>query len=233
MNKKFKMEKNLALFYGILLGDGCLSKSKRKDRKNCYIYTIAITCNAHNDKPFFNRIVIPLINKLIRKEIKFRERKDGSIEIKVYNKELFIYLNNLGFPIGKKGTNIITPKIFYDKRLVKYIVQGLFATDGCFALTKNPDKYYPRLVLKAIHKDLILQIYDYLQKMGLKGHFYSSKSRPDPRWKRPHKQYLFQFNGLKNLLIFKNKIDFVNPKQQNLFIKFFEYNKEYDNLVNL
>ena len=44
------INENFALFYGILLGDGCLSKVGK-----CRF--ISISCNFHSDQPFINSIL--------------------------------------------------------------------------------------------------------------------------------------------------------------------------------
>lgn len=227
-----QIDKDLALFYGLLLGDGCLSKSKRKDRNDSYIHTIIITCNA-DDKPFFDKIVLPLIWRLIQKKVNFRERKDyGAIEIKIYNEELFMTLNKLGFPIGKKGPNINIPNIFYEKGLLKYIIQGFFATDGCLVLTKNPNKYYPRIEGTSISKTLMNQITDYLINFNLNGNSYLAKRKKiNSGFINRYPIYRFQFNGRSNLINFNQIIGFINPKHKEKFSHFLKYSDLYDNSI--
>ena len=94
-------------------------------------------------------------------------------------------------------------------------------------MTKNPNKYYPRLESQAIHKFLMLQVHRYLTGLGMDGHFYKCKSRPDPRFKVNQQKYKFQFNGTENLLIFRKKVGFVNPKHHERFEKFMDYSEKY------
>ncbi|MCX6750669.1 MAG: hypothetical protein NTZ83_04385, partial [Candidatus Pacearchaeota archaeon] len=47
-------------------------------------------------------------------------------------------------------------------------------------------------------------------------------------WKNPQRKYRFQFNGKKNLLLFNERIGFVNPKHSLKFDNFLKYDKEYD-----
>jgi hypothetical protein len=226
--KKLNEEERFALLVGILIGDGCLSHCV-SNGKNYFI--LSITGNYYDDKPFYNSVVIPLVNSLRdgRKPIKFRDRQNyGKIEINFSDKELFSKISSLGFPVGKKGPDLIIPSIFYKRGLLKYIIQGFFATDGSLVLTKNPNKFYPRIEAHTIHKDLIKQIHTYLTTLGMVGHFYFCKSKPDPRWKVVQDQYRFQFNGKKNLLVFEEKIGFVNPKHKKKFLNFLEYSKKYD-----
>ena len=98
------------------------------------------------------------------------------------------------------------PKIFYDKKLLKYIIQGFFATDESLVLTKNPNKFYPRLKAHGIAPQLIMQIKIYLIKIGLKGYFYECKRKKQNSFGKSHQiPYRFQFNGNNNLCLFKEK----------------------------
>lgn len=226
------VNKNLSLLYGILLGDGCLCKHVNKSGRKYYF--ISITGNYYDDKPFYNLIVVPLLNRLRinKKQVRFKDRKKyGKIEITISDKVLFNQLNEIGFPIGKKGPDLEIPKIFYKKDLLKYIVQGFFATDGSLVLTKNPNKFYPRIESRTIHKILIKQIHEYLLSIGMNGSHYFCLSRPDPRWKVVQDQYRFQFNGKKNLILFEEKVGFINPKQCKKFLDFIEYDAHYNKSI--
>lgn len=95
-------------------------------------------------------------------------------------------------------------------------------------LTKNPNKYYPRLELHVIHKDLVKQAHKYLISLGMKGHVYKCRGKnKNSKWKT-FQQYRFQFNGKNNLLLFNNLIGFVNPKQEYKFKIFMNYHEEYE-----
>ena len=221
-------EEKFALLFGIMAGDGCLSHCV-SNGKNYFI--ISVTGNYYDDKPFYTSVVIPLINslRLDRKPIKFRDRQNyGKIEINFSDKTLFNKLKSYGFPVGKKGSQLIISRFFYEKDLLKYIIQGFFATDGSLVLTKNPNKFYPRIESVVIHKDFLKQVYDYLVSIGLKGAYYKGKSKPDPRWKVVQDKYRFQFNGKRNLLFFEKLIGFVNPKHNQKFVYFIKYDNEYD-----
>ena len=43
-----------------------------------------------------------------------------------------------------------------------------------------------------------------------------------------HEKYRIQLNGINNLILFQNKIGFINPKYQDKFTKFIYYSKDYD-----
>lgn len=188
------INKDLANLYGILIGDGCLSRYSRAR-------AIVITCNYYNDQPFFDKIVIPILAKIRKKKVVYKKRsKHGKIEINFSDKELFEYIKSLGFPVGKKK-NISIPKIFFDHNLEKDIISGIFATDGSLVITNNNGIMYPRIEFRSISIPLLEQIKQKLESIGMKGGLY-------PKFTR------LQFNGYRNTKIFYKEVGFINPKHQ-------------------
>ena len=226
-----EIDKDFALLYGIMLGDGCLCKVNRKDRPSKYKF-ISITCSLDDDVPFFEQVVLPILEKLTQRKIKFIFRKDcRAIEIKLHNVELFDFIHSLGFPIGKKENKLAIPKIFYDKELVNYVISGFFATDGSLVLTNNNGTLYPRLEVHAICKELLIETHKYLVNQGMNGAFYESKrvNISPGAFREVHPKYRFQFNGKHNLFLFEKLIGFSNPAYQK---KFEFYNQIYGGTEN-
>lgn len=211
------VDKDIALLYGILLGDGCLSLVKSKHK------FISITGCSFDDIPFYEMVISPILRTLRGKETKIKFRKGcNAIDFNFTDIKLFDLIHSLGFPVGKKGPDVIIPDIFYKNLLVDRVVQGFFATDGSLVLTKNPNRLYPRIEAHAIHKYLLLQIHSYLISRGMNGHFYQCKRvKEDLRW-NSQKKYKIQFNGRENLIIFDREIGFVNPKHKDRFRNFFD-----------
>ena len=223
-------EQKFALFYGVMLGDGCLSQYKTKDKRERL--ALSITGSFADDKEFYENILVPLLKSLGRKGVTIKDRSyAGAIEINFPDENLFNRIKNYGFPVGKKGPNINIPGYFYEKNLLRYIVAGFMATDGSLVLTKNPNKYYPRIEGNGISKKLIAQIQEYLVKLGMNGAFYLSKRKNMNSQYKFQQQYRFQFNGKDNLMLFENKISFVNPKHQIKFNNFLSYNQQYDEII--
>lgn len=225
-------EEKFALFYGVMLGDGCLSyyTQKRESGRLREFFSVCITGNI-DDAPFYTSVVIPIFKLLINRNVKLKYRKSCSaIDLLISNKKLFDKIQSYGFPVGKKGSNISIPDYFYECNLTRFVVAGFMATDGSLVLTKNPNKYYPRIEGNGISKKLIQQIKEYLSNADLKGSFYLAKrkSRFYPNWQQ---QYRFQFNGKDNLMTFNEKIGFVNPKHQKKFEDFLSYNERYDRKI--
>lgn len=227
------VEEKFALFYGVMLGDGCLSLYKNKEGRN--FFAISISGNYYDDQDFYLFVLLPLINSLRtnKKPIKIKKRIDqGKLEILFCDKKLFNKVNFFGFPIGKKGTILEIPKAFFRNGLLKYTIQGFFATDGSIVLTKNPNKYYPRIEACGISKKLISQICEFLNYLGMNGKFYVAKRiKKHSKWKKIQQQYRFQFNGSNNLILFNNLIGFVNPKHRRKFTKFMDYRRNYIDLM--
>lgn len=210
-----KMDKDFALLYGIMLGDGCLSFVKPK------YYFLSITGHAVDDRPFFNKIVKPLLDKYVERDVKIKERyKKNTIELQPACKEFFKELNKIGFPIGLKGPSLQIPKSL--NKYMKEITQGYFATDGCLVLTNNHGILYPRIEFASISRRLLEQVREYLESIGMSAKIYiSHKSKGN--WQT---LYRIQSNGLYNLEIFRYKVSFVNPKHE---IKYKRYVKKRKN----
>ena len=108
-------EQKFALFYGVMLGDGCLSqyKYKRESGKTRECFTICVTGSLKSDRKFFENVLTPLLRSFGRKSVTIKERKYcGAIEINFPDKKLFDRINSYGFPIGKKGAKIKIPEYF-------------------------------------------------------------------------------------------------------------------------
>ncbi|MBN1502892.1 LAGLIDADG family homing endonuclease [Candidatus Woesearchaeota archaeon] len=199
-----------ALFYGALLGDGCLSKVGK------HHYFISIVGHLVDDYEFISTIIHPIMEFLVLKKIKIRKsNKECKCEIVICNKKLFFRLNEIGFPIGKKGAKLDIPSSF-SRDECKYLIQGYFATDGCLVLTNNNGILYPRIEFSGISKPLLKKVLVYLRSVGMKGKLYVKREYPNSSW---NTIFRLQFNGKKNLECFRNQIGFINPK----------HNKKYNN----
>lgn len=203
-----KLNRNFALLYGIMLGDGCLSLVYSRKK------FIAIAGSIDDDIPFFNEIVKPSIKKLINKDIPIKLKPEkGSIQLNFVKHSLFDFIHSFGFPIGKKGATLSIPKIFYAKNLVRYVIKGFFATDGSLVLTNNNGTLYPRVEANGISKYLIKEISDFLNNRGINCKFYIAKRRKESHYPNTKTAYRLQTNGKQNLKRFVKVIGFINPKQ--------------------
>ncbi len=197
-------KQRLALLYGILLGDGCLSKVGNKH------YFISIAGNSVENKLFFD-YVGKLLERLSGRVYKIKLGRGNSMQFNFTNKRMFHLLKSFGFPVGKKGTRLEIPIIFGQSAL-KCIARGYFATDGSLVLTNNNGLLYPRIEFASISKKLLFQILRYLKTVGMSGRVYVSKKYNDDPTRCT--LYRIQCNGKTNLETFRNKLGFVNPKHE-------------------
>ena len=188
-----KINKKFAILYGIMLGDGCLTYTSKRKK------IIFIAGSIRDDVPFFNYIVKPILKSLIQKDIPIRFRQEiGAININFSNVRLYEFIHSFGFPLGKKGNQLFIPRVFYDKNLVKYVLQGFFATDGSLVLTDNNGTLYPRVEANGIAKNLIKEISDYINSLNIKCNFYLAKRKNSSTY-GGQEQYRIQINGKENL----------------------------------
>ena len=151
-------------FYGILMGDGCLSKYTvgNSEKK-----IICITCNAIKDKAYVEKYVNNLIITLFKTKPKIRIRKDNTIELKVYNKQIFEFLNKVGFPTGIKGQIKIPNSIIkLPAKKINHLIRGFFDTDGCITARKDEKYRYPIIFISTKSDILRKQFKTLLTKQG-------------------------------------------------------------------
>ena len=170
-------------FYGVLLGDGWISKLHYKNK---LIWLIGISGNRHLDKDFFLYLK-KNIYILFNRTAYLKDRpKHNSIELNFSHKTLVKFFNEeLHFPIGKKINLEIPKEIYnlgYDK--VKNIIRGIFDTDGSFYFDKTPaNRPYPCISICMKAPILMNQIYSELIRQGFKVYFNNSREAPQIKLK--------------------------------------------------
>ena len=178
------LNKNLCEFYGALMGDGCLCKFKRKNRKN-YGTRIIFTGHKILDKEYHERY----LNELIKEEFNIKpyiyvSKIKNIRNLIISNNLLFKELKKLGFPIGEKGQKLKIPNKLMKLpwNIKKYIIRGFFDTDGCIYARKDENYRYPHISLSTNSKILIKQLYKILKERNY--HVWISKgSKLDVRLK--------------------------------------------------
>ncbi len=162
---KIKFNKFFLEFYGALMGDGCLCKVKRK--KYGTIYYIIISGHKILDRNYHENYLIPLIKREFGLNFKIKVNKNNnSMVTQKINKDLFLKLKNLGFPVGKKGQRLRIPKKLYNLnwKLSKNIIRGLFDTDGRIFSRKDERYRYPHIKITSKSIKLIKQLYKILRE---------------------------------------------------------------------
>jgi len=160
--KRPRKTKELAEFFGILIGDGGITQRQ-----------ITITLNRVDDKEYCG-FVIKLIKKLFDVQPSvYHDVKNSVNDIVISRTELVDWLHSLGLPIGNKvKQKIDIPKwIKENKKFLISCIRGLVDTDGCVikhSYSVNGKKYnYKKIAFSSRSEPLIKSVYNSLEKSGL------------------------------------------------------------------
>ncbi len=197
-----KYSKDLAEFFGIMMGDGGINN----------IWQANITVNFISDFKYSQYISI-LCKKLFRVEPAIRKRKNSNaLVISLASISIVDFLVSNGLPRGNKLKNgLHIPKWILDKPSYrKACVRGLIDTDGCMFIHKHKvkGKRYDNigLTFTAYDPGLVLEVAGILDEFGISPHIS----------KRERDIYLYQADSvLKYLKIFgtsNNRIESVYKK---------------------
>ncbi len=146
--------------YGILMGDGCISRYHNQGRIR---YEIRVDGNAVTDEAYYYLYLVPLISRVVGKNhptVRFRKQCSG-VYVRFLKKEFALFLNeSFGFPFGKKGDIKIKEEIVEDFSKARYVLRGIFDTDGSIYFTKNNSKVrnYPIIEITTYSPILLSQL---------------------------------------------------------------------------
>ena len=170
-----ELNKELAEFVGVFVGDGCLSCYKRSDRTG-NIEEIQFTGSWNKDYQYYLEIIQPIVKRNFEINGNINHRKDdNTIRFRITNKKVVSFLKDLDFNFGPKATIVRIPdKILKDSSLYKSFLRGFFNTDGTIYKRyskkyKNHKKFYQNykvIQFKSASKELMLQIYLMLEQLG-------------------------------------------------------------------
>lgn len=210
---KYRSER-FALLYGIMLGDGFIGQYGIKQ-----IPCVGVICHLFDDADFIHKIVKPLFEEFAKNKTTIRRRENcNSLEVRSYDPQLFQMLRSLNFPVGKKGDKIEIHRNYFKQNLIRKVIQGFIATDGCLVLTKNKKTLYPRIEAHAACGNLLRQIHSFLTSINIGGGYYRPKLKNyGGKVNSKLQRFRIQFNGFKNLVKFRNEIGFINPKHEKRF----------------
>lgn len=169
-NIKISFNKDFCEFYGVLMGDGCLTKYKRYKRPKNYFCDIIISGNKINDINYHREYLIPLIKREFENinPYFYCYKNTNSIKIIIRNRPLFNSLKKLGFPIGKKKGKLILPPTILNQnwKNYKYAIRGLFDTDGCIFAKKNQGYKHIYITISSYTEKLLRQLMSLLKSRG-------------------------------------------------------------------
>jgi len=121
------INEDLSELIGVFIGDGCLSRWKRRDS---YVSALVFTGNLKNDYKYYEYLR-SIIKQYFRIKKSIRKRKNfNAIELKFYDKNIIDFFISLGFRFGKKKDIEIPLDILDNDQLSKACIRGIFNTDG-------------------------------------------------------------------------------------------------------
>ena len=162
-NQEFPLNAVLCEFYGILMGDGCISayitadKIKRQD-------TVISGDKRYEEQYYLYIKMILEKNFGVNSHVKKYER-NNSIHLIIRNKQFSHFLIRQGFPVGEKYAHLTVPEQFINLEwhMLKYLIRGLFDTDGTIFARKDEGYRYPHLGVSTKSSKLRNQLYEILR----------------------------------------------------------------------
>lgn len=167
--KEIKVPKEcreLAEFYGIMLGDGNLTVKKSY---KIGTYQIRIVGDSRFDKEYLINYVKPLIERLFDIKVKANKIKnENAIKIVATGKKLAEFLQIKGFKPGDKIINQleIPSWIKENPEFLKVCLRGLYDTDGCVYKLTNQNSY--QIMFKNYNMKLLEDTRNGLISLGIK-----------------------------------------------------------------
>lgn len=160
--RKPSFSEDLAEFFGIMMGDGGMSKRQ-----------IFITLH-HKDDALYSKSVERLVSRLFKLKPSVRHIPKSSVNVIVLSRTSLVeYLHKLGLPVGNKiKQGLDMPDwIKNNKKFMKACLRGLVDTDGCIFTHSYKSKgkiyKYKKLSFSSASLPLILSVENSLKKLGL------------------------------------------------------------------
>lgn len=151
----------LSEFYGIMLGDGNLTKIKKYKIR---VYQIKIVGDSRHDKDYLVNFVKPLMENLFKIKVNlYKPKVANALYLSSTSKRLVEFLETKGFKPGNKITNKlgIPQWIKSNNNYLRACIRGLFDTDGCIYKLTNQNSYqicftnYNPILLNDVRNSLI------------------------------------------------------------------------------
>ena len=189
VNTPLEHSVDVAEFFGILLGDGSVTK---------YYSKVYLNAKADiNYAPFVKELAHKLF---VGASVTFQKRPgEGTLEMQISSRTVCDYLRSLGFDAKKR---IVPFWIIQNKDYVKATVRGLFDTEGSVGIKyfrgKNGNYIYKQLTVTNKNKNILSFISKSLIALGFSPTINSNKN--------------IYISNLKDIERFVREINLHNPK---------------------
>jgi len=191
--------KEVAELVGIILGDGSIQVYESKKHSKSYRLKITLDNREKNYQDYICNLLESVFNK---KPIRKKRKSENTLDIFLFEKCVVLDLLDLGLKKSPKRNNAVIPQQFTTKSMAKFVLRGLFDTDGSLVLTKNGNKLYPRLEIKTSPSPMNNQIKELLELFDFKFGEYKIENG----------NIRFQMNGHKQLEKWLKEIGFSNSR---------------------
>ncbi len=153
------------------IGDGSMNFYLSKGYKRG-IYQLR--GHMEDDREHYISRIKPIFKSLYKIDISLRDMPSTRVfGFQIWSSSLIDFKQRLGLPLGKK-LNVIIPEVFLSNdELIASVIRGIFDTDGCVYLERKNGKLYPRLEIATISLKLANQLFELLNKLGLRATNYS------------------------------------------------------------
>lgn len=168
---KIKLDEYFCEFYGLLLGDGCISRFKAGKHEK---YGIFITGNKALDSDYLKKIKTRIEENYGVQVYYYESKKVNVCTLSIRNKELCLDLNSkFDVPIGVKYNKLkINEKVLgLPWRLKKLFLRGLFDSDGSIYAKKSEGYRYPIISIRSKNKKFLEEIYLLLKEHNYPAYF--------------------------------------------------------------
>lgn len=190
--------KKLAELIDIILGDGSINIYDNHKR-------IQVTMHSEDDFKYSNYVsflFFDLFNEV--PIIKFR-KNERALDVLIFKRKIIYFFLKLGMKKSPKLKRAKITKEFLSLDLGKYILRGIFDTDGSVVLTNNNGILYPRLEIKICESPMKYQIINLLKSYNFRFGVYDINDH----------QVRIQLNGKNELNKWNDLIGFSNVKHLN------------------
>lgn len=164
--ENIKLDKNLAYFVGLWIGDGFSNKYQR-------YYLTQFVGNEESELGYYKNIICKYLEETFDLKPIIKESIDGNfIRINIYSKGLFdLLIENIGVPKGRKSKTVLIPQkiLSADREILLSCIAGIYDAEGCifFDKRKTYSKPYPRIDLHMFNAEILNQIKNVLDKEGI------------------------------------------------------------------
>jgi hypothetical protein len=155
-------------FYGALLGDGCISKFKRNKKSENKRIVMTIVGNKKLDSSYLLYLKDKLEQEFKISSYFYLVKNVNTSKLIINKKKFALFFCKLGFPIGLKYGKEKIPKQILSLKwpIKKYIIRGLFDTDGSIYARKDEGYRYPIITIRAKDQNLLNEIKRLLKEQG-------------------------------------------------------------------